>query len=58
MWLANPLETYRISQACPWWVPPDDETGDFNLLVMARIHNIHENHRLQQQAEMMGAAGG
>jgi len=39
-------------------VPPDDETGDFNLLVMARIHNIYENHRLQQQAEMMGAAGG
>ena len=49
-------ETYLIGQACPWWRPPEDEVSDFKLRVMARIHGVHEAHKLKIQARMMGAA--
>jgi hypothetical protein len=29
--------------------------SDHSLLVMARIHSIHENLRLKRMAQMMGA---
>ena len=53
-WLSDAHETYLIGQACPWW-KPEDEPFDFELLVMARIHSVHENHKLKIQAQMMGA---
>ena len=48
-------ETYLIGQACPWWTPPEEEASDFKLRVMARIHQIHENHKLEMFAKIMGA---
>jgi len=57
-WLSECHETYLIGQACPWWQPPEDEQSDFKLRVMARIHSIHENVRLKQQAQIAGAGDG
>jgi len=53
-WLSDAHETYLIGQACPGWTPEPDEMSDFKLRVMARIHDIHKRHDLEQLGKIMG----
>ena len=47
-----------VMQAAPRYEPSGDEVSDFKLRVMAQVHQIHEDRKLERLARMMGAAGG
>ena len=47
-----------VMQAAPRYEPSADECSDFKLRVMAQVHQIHEDRKLERMARMMGAGDG
>jgi hypothetical protein len=56
--LQDAHETYLICQAVPQYQPTPDELSDYNLRVMAQLHDLHRRIDREQQAKMMGATDG